>query len=194
MNEDIRNWLTSSRTKQFSAIFKTEEIFESLIIKIATGAIAISFSFVSAMSALIQYQYFEILGIGWLCLVACIIVNILSHLALKKRARATIKSIDDLLENDDTNELQVQIEATNIRDGIDKNNKVLDNCYNKPTAWLLVVGISAVLVFLIVNTINNQNIVTESEATIIKIENTKQLENSIDSLCNANSSIITINK
>ena len=50
IKQKYREWFQSTRERSQQTIEQTETIFEGLILKIATGAMAISFSFITALS------------------------------------------------------------------------------------------------------------------------------------------------
>lgn len=157
LKQKYREWFQNTRESNIKTIEQTEAIFEGLILKIATGAMAISFSFITALSPKIEYRFLWILAIGWTILAACIIVNILSHLASKRNCQKNIQNIDDYLWdswNDDNNDL-IYKKIKRISSNINIRNKRLDNCYNKWTAWLAIVGIALILAFVFVNLIPN---------------------------------------
>ena len=47
---DYRAWFESTRESNQATIDQTETIFEGLVLKIASGAMAISFSFITALA------------------------------------------------------------------------------------------------------------------------------------------------
>ena len=76
-NKEYRAWFENTRESNFKTIGQTETIFEGLVLKIASGAMAISFSFITALAPKIEYRCMWILAVGWGALAACIIWNIL---------------------------------------------------------------------------------------------------------------------
>lgn len=157
LKQQYREWFQETREKNIKTIEQTEAIFEGLILKIATGAMAVSFSFITALSPKIEYRFLWILAVGWFVLAFCIICNILSHLKAKRNCQTNLQDIDNYLWNkwnDDNNDL-IYKEIQKISSNINIRNKSLDNCYNKSTAWLAILGISLILAFVFVNLIPN---------------------------------------
>ena len=94
---DYRAWFESTRESNQATIDQTETIFEGLVLKIASGAMAISFSFITALAPKIEYRFWWILAVGWIALAVCIILNILSYLKAKRNCRTNIQNIDNYL-------------------------------------------------------------------------------------------------
>lgn len=92
--EKYRVWFENTRKSCQKTIDQTETIFEGLVLKIASGAMAISFSFITALAPKIDYRFMWILAIGWGALAACIIINILSHLKAKKNCQRNVHKIE----------------------------------------------------------------------------------------------------
>ena len=90
---DYRAWFESTRESNQATIDQTETIFEGLVLKIASGAMAISFSFITALAPKIEYRFWWILAVGWIALAVCIILNILSYLKAKRNCRTNIQNI-----------------------------------------------------------------------------------------------------
>lgn len=153
MNEEYRTWFENTRKGNQETIEQTEAIFEGLVLKIASGAMAISFSFITALAPKIEYRFLWILAIGWTALSICIIWNILSHLKAKRNCQKNIQSIDTYLwgkgNTDSEEEIYEEIRTRSVV--IDNKNKKLDNRYNRPTAWLMIGGIAFILGFVFVN-------------------------------------------
>lgn len=153
MNEEYKAWFDITRKCNQETIDQTETIFEGLILKIASGAMAISFSFITALSTKIEYRFLWILAIGWTALAVCIILNLLSHLKAKRNCQINIQDIDNYLwTNGNTDSEEVVYKEIQARSRvIDDKNKKLDNCYNRPTAWLVIGGIGFILGFVFMN-------------------------------------------
>lgn len=183
IKQKYREWFQSTRERSQQTIEQTETIFEGLILKIATGAMAISFSFITALSPKIEYRFLWILAIGWIALALCIIWNILSHLKAKQNCQENIQDIDNYLwtrwksdcEEDIYKETQKRSSDINIK------NQQLDNCYNKPTAKLLILGIVLILAFVFVNIIPNKSRhkLLREETTIHTISSIETVSNDI---------------
>lgn len=181
IKQKYREWFQSTRERSQQTIEQTETIFEGLILKIATGAMAISFSFITALSPKIEYRFLWILAIGWIALAFCIILNILSHLKAKQNCQENIQDIDNYLwtrwesdcEEDIYKETQKRSSDINIK------NQQLDNCYNKPTAKLLILGIVLILAFVFVNIIPNK-----SRQKLLREETTLHTISSIETVSN----------
>lgn len=152
-NKKYRAWFESTRESNLKTIAQTETIFEGLVLKIASGAMAISFSFITALAPKIEYRFLWVLAVGWTALVICIIWNILSHLKAKRNCQKNIQSIDTYLwgkgNTDSEGEIYEEIRTRSV--AIDDKNKKLDNYYNRPTAWLMIGGIAFILGFVFVN-------------------------------------------
>ncbi len=58
MNKEYRTWFENARKGNQETIEQTETIFEGLVLKIASGAMAISFSFITALSPKIEYNFY----------------------------------------------------------------------------------------------------------------------------------------
>ena len=61
-NKEYRAWFENTRKSNQETIDQTEAIFEGLILKIASGAMAISFSFITALSTQIDFYGFLLSG------------------------------------------------------------------------------------------------------------------------------------
>ncbi|WP_277089105.1 hypothetical protein [Alistipes sp.] len=151
--EKYRVWFENTRKSCQKTIDQTETIFEGLVLKIASGAMAISFSFITALAPKIDYRFMWILAIGWGALAACIIINILSHLKAKKNCQRNVHKIDDYLWNamNTDNAENIYKKIQEISKTIDDKNKKLDNKYNRLTAWLMIGGIVFILGFVFMN-------------------------------------------
>lgn len=153
MNKEYRTWFENARKGNQETIEQTETIFEGLVLKIASGAMAISFSFIAALSPKIEYNFLWILAVGWGALAICIILNLLSHLKAKRNCQTNISDIDNYLwtsgNTDSEDEVYKEIRTRSVV--IDDKNKKLDNRYNRPTAWLMIGGIGFILVFVFMN-------------------------------------------
>lgn len=77
---DYRAWFESTRESNQATIDQTETIFEGLVLKIASGAMAISFSFITALAPKIEYRFWWILAVGWIALAVCIIPNEITNI------------------------------------------------------------------------------------------------------------------
>ena len=152
-NTDYREWFESTRKNNQETIEQTETIFEGLVLKIASGAMAISFSFITALASKFEYRFWWILAIGWSALAVCIILNILSHLKTKRNCQTNIQDIDNYLWGKcNTDSDQQKYNEIQIRGEVIKNkNRKLDNRYNRPTAWLMIGGIVFILCFVYMN-------------------------------------------
>ncbi|MEI3554280.1 MAG: hypothetical protein V8Q54_06260 [Alistipes senegalensis] len=152
-NKEYRAWFENTRKSNQETIEQTETIFEGLILKIASGAMAISFSFITVLSAKIEYRFLWILAIGWTALAVCIILNLLSHLKAKSNCQTNISDIDSYLwTNGNTDSEEDVYKEIRTRSAlINDKNKKLDNYYNRPTAWLVIGGIEFILVFVFMN-------------------------------------------
>ena len=118
---------------------------------------AISFSFITALAPKIEYRFWWILAVGWIALAVCIILNILSYLKAKRNCRTNIQNIDNYLcgkYNTDNDQERYDETQRRSREIYDKNRK-LDNRYNRPTAWLMIGGITFILGFVFVNLVFN---------------------------------------
>ena len=182
IKQKYREWFQSTREGCQKTIEQTETIFEGLILKIATGAMAISFSFITALSPKIEYRFLWILAIGWTILAACIIVNILSHLTSKKNCQKSIQDIDNYLwngwKNDSNEDIYKEIHKRSL--DIEDKNRRLDNYYNKTAAWALIIGIVFILVFIFINVIpNNQQKILRAETTTQTISSIEKISNDI---------------
>ena len=153
MSEEYKTWFENTRRGNQETIEQTETIFEGLILKIASGAMAISFSFITALAPKIEYRFTWLLAVGWGALAICIILNLLSHLKAKRNCQTNISDIDNYLwtngNTDSEEEVYKEIRTRSVV--IDDKNKKLDNLYNRPTAWLTIVGIAFILGFVFVN-------------------------------------------
>jgi len=152
-NKEYREWFENTRKNNQETIDQTETIFEGLILKIASGAMAISFSFITALSTKIEYRFLWILAIGWTALAVCIILNLLSHLKAKRNCQTNISDIDNYLWTNGNTDSEEEIykEIKTRSEVIDDKNKKLDNYYNRLTAWLAIGGIAFILGFEFVN-------------------------------------------
>lgn len=101
---------------------------------------AISFSFITALAPKIEYRFWWILAVGWIALAVCIILNIDNYLWGKY--------------NTDNDQERYDETQRRSREIYDKNRK-LDNRYNRPTAWLMIGGITFILGFVFVNLVFN---------------------------------------
>ena len=152
-NKEYRAWFENTREINFKTIGQTETIFEGLVHKIASGAMAISFSFITALAPKIEYRCMWILAVGWGALAACIIWNILSHIKAKNNCQKNIREIDDYLWGDmNINSAEKIYKEIQKRHNVIKiQNRNLDNWYNLPTAGLMIGGIVFILLFVFIN-------------------------------------------
>ena len=163
MTEEEKAWFDQVRESLQTTIKDTEEIFERQIIAIASGGIAVSVGFVTALSEKINYQYWWIIAIGWACFTACIILNLLSHLESKRYSRMHIDAIDRCIERfnhesqSESESALIYQEQMHIIQQINEYNRLLEIRYNKPSATLLVSGIIIVLLFALINIINTND-------------------------------------
>lgn len=158
MKQEYRAWFECTRKSNQDTIDQTETIFEGLILKIASGSMAISFSFITALAPKIEYGFTWLLAVGWSALAACIILNIISHLKAKKNCKENKDDIDKYLweHGNEEDDEKVYAEIQKRSDAINEKNKKLDNYYNQPTAWLMIGGIAFILGFVFVNIAFNQ--------------------------------------
>lgn len=180
-NKKYRAWFESTRESNLKTIAQTETIFEGLVLKIASGAMAISFSFITALAPKIEYRFLWVLAVGWTALAICIIWNILSHLKAKRNCQKNIQSIDTYLwgkgNTDSEEEIYEEIRTRSV--AIDDKNKKLDNYYNRPTAWLMIGGIAFILGFVFVNIAFSQ-----PEQRLLQEETTSYTISSIEETLN----------
>lgn len=181
-NKEYRAWFENTRKSNQETIDQTEAIFEGLILKIASGAMAISFSFITALSTKIEYRFLWILAIGWTTLAVCIILNLLSHLKAKRNCQTNISRLDNYLwtngNTDSEEDIYKEIKTRSAV--IDDKNKKLDNYYNRLTAWLAIGGILFILGFVFVNLVFAQN-----EQYIIQKETNTQTISSAEKIIGA---------
>ncbi len=182
MKQEYKAWFEDTRKSNQDTIDQTETIFEGLILKIASGAMAISFSFITALSIKIEYRFLWILAIGWTALAVCIILNLLSHLKAKRNCQTNISDIDNYLwTNGNTDSEESVYNEIRTRSAlIDDKNKKLDNYYNRPTAWLVIGGIVFILGFVFANLVSPQ-----SEQYIIQKEINTQTISSTERIIGA---------
>lgn len=182
MKQEYKAWFEDTRNSNQDTIDQTETIFEGLILKIASGAMAISFSFITALSIKIEYRFLWILAIGWTALAVCIILNLLSHLKAKRNCQTNISDIDNYLwTNGNTDSEESVYNEIRTRSAlIDDKNKKLDNYYNRPTAWLVIGGIVFILGFVFANLVSPQ-----SEQYIIQKEINTQTISSTEGIIGA---------
>ncbi len=182
LKQEYRKWFQETREINQKTIEQTETIFEGLILKIATGAMAISFSFITALSPKIEYRSSWILAIGWFLLALCIILNILSHLKAKQNCQTNIQDIDNYLYNrwESDSEDDIYKEIQKMSSDINIKNKQLDKWYNKLTAWLVIAGIVWILVFVFFNiTPNKSRQKRLREETTLTISSIEKVSNDI---------------
>lgn len=182
MNKEYRAWFENTRENNLKTIEQTETIFEGLVLKIASGAMAISFSFITALAPKIEYRFLWVLAVGWTALAICIILNILSHLKAKRNCQKNIHSIDNYLwgKGNTDSDQQVYGEIQTKDKVIEERNRKLDNYYNRPTAWLMIGGIVFILGFVFANLVFAQN-----EQCIIQRETNTQTISSTERIIGA---------
>ena len=183
MEQELRKWFEDSRENNLKTIEQTETLFEQRVLQIASGAMAISFSFISALSSIITNRHLWILLVGWVLLALCIILNILSHVQAKKNCQENISQIDNYLFQDDTkhgSNFQVYDKIKELHKDFNTKNRKLDCYYNKPTAWLMIFGVIAILAFTAVNITNHGG--DHKGHKIIKAQNRNCLQENFDSL------------
>lgn len=170
MKREYRKWFEDTRKNNQKTIEQTETIFEQRIIQIASGAMAISFSFITALSSIITYRFLGVLLLGWALLVGCIILNILSHLKAKKNCQENISKIDEYLYQDNLENNSDTLTYNKIQEIsalISTKNKRMDRLYNEVSTWLMIGGIVIILAFVALNIAYPKN---NEEADVIEVQ------------------------
>lgn len=126
------------REKIQEIVSKSEDDFDKKILTIASGALAISFSFISFLVKVDHCKWMLI--IGWILLIICIFINLFSHLASKRNAQKTIDELDK-----GTHEYEDK-----IRHNITKRNKCI-NQINLLSLIFLLVGVLLIIIFAAIN-------------------------------------------
>ena len=130
----------------FQEIVKESEgEFEKRLLYITSGAIALSFTFISGVITLGESVWKSLLFAGWALLIISLIINLLSHLSSAKKASKSISDIDD--------ELKKHLEEkrdTAIRENIRSRNRNT-RFINRVTLWFTAIGITLILLFATIN-------------------------------------------
>lgn len=124
-------------------IYKCEGEFEKKVIYIASGALGLSFAFISDIVDLDASIFLAFLMIGWVLLVICVCLNLYSQLISKRYASKTIDDIDK--ENNEN-----IFNSTEIRKLMIKRNWCT-NIINHSTTWIMLLGITFILAFAFIN-------------------------------------------
>lgn len=125
------------------AVDKSENEFEKHLLYIAAGALGLSFTFISEIINIIDSRFIWLLIAGWISLILCILINLLSHIHSKTMLNRTINLIDKYLVGD-------ILHDNELRNNIDKMNKKISHI-NTSTILLLVIGIALIIVFTSLN-------------------------------------------
>ncbi|MBP1646539.1 MAG: hypothetical protein H6Q16_2117 [Bacteroidetes bacterium] len=126
------------RDKIQEIVSKSEDDFDKKILTIASGALAISFSFISFLVSINNCKW--LLIIGWFLLIICIFTNLFSHLSSKRNAQKTIEDLDNGKPEDEDN----------VRCNIIKRNKRI-NLINLLSVIFLLVGVLLIIIFAAIN-------------------------------------------
>lgn len=139
----MRDFYKEYRKELQKVVDKCEDEFEKRLIYIAAGALGLSFTFISNIVEIDGARFIWILICGWISLIACICINLLSHTSSKTKAQKTIDEIDNELEKE-------EFDDTELRKNIDKRNKNTE-FINKLTTWLMIGGICLIVAFASIN-------------------------------------------
>ena len=152
---------TTDREKIQDVIDKTEDHFEEKLTYISAGALVLTLTFIEKIIPLRDAFAVIFLVIGWGLLVLSLLLNLSSHLISKY---LLYKSLLELDENSDTTYLRsLYLKAI-------RRNKRID-CINWITVGLLILGISSIVIFASINSVqkaSKQN--SKNELKISKLQ------------------------
>jgi uncharacterized BrkB/YihY/UPF0761 family membrane protein len=130
--------LNSFRDQLIIVHSKNQDSFEKQLSFISAGALALSIGFIKDIVKNFSHSSYKgLLGWGWAALIITLLVNCISHLLGASHANRAIKEIN---ENDYEPER------------IERRNRCIVRI-NWATMILMIVGISLVVLFIIINTI-----------------------------------------
>ena len=124
----------------------TEKTADKTIFFLATGTIGISLTILDKFFVSNKCFYF-ILIIGWLCLMASIIIQAISYFIASKRLSITIDKVDEVLESCDDDTF-IKSEK-NVHENVESSNIII-SYGTKWAFFLMILGICLVLLFTIV--------------------------------------------
>ena len=130
----------------------TEKTADKTIFFLSTGTIGLSLTILDKFFVSNKCFYF-ILIIGWLCLMASIIIQAISYFFASKRLAITIDKVDEVLESYD-NDSFIESEK-NVHKDVESSNVIISSG-TKLAFYLMILGICLVLLFTIV-VITNKN-------------------------------------
>ncbi len=143
MTEAETQNLLDYRTQLQVVADKSSEEFEKRLLYISTGALGLSFSFITDIVELKDSTHNWILISGWVVLALCILINLMSHHWSKSFAEKAICIVDDCLRSD-------KYEDEKIKEKVGFMNQIADwTTYG--TILLLFLGIVAIIVFAAIN-------------------------------------------
>lgn len=119
---------------------KSQDDFEKYINLMASGALALTLTFLEKI-VVVEYAIWKwVILVGWLLLATTLLSNLYSHYKSIIDSDKTLKDIDD--EN-----------FEKIFSNIEKRNKVI-NRLNRLSIWSLIIGVLCIITFVTINFYN----------------------------------------
>lgn len=138
-NFEKKAWL-DYRTAVSDNKSKSQDDFEKYINLMASGALALTLTFLEKI-VVIEYAIYKwIILVGWLLLATTLLSNLYSHYKSIIDSDKTLKDIDD--EN-----------YEGIFTNIERRNKII-NRLNRVSIWSLIIGVLCVIAFVTINFYN----------------------------------------
>lgn len=135
----VKDYYNKYRELLQTVVDKSENAFEKKLIYLAAGALGLSFTFISDIVDITKSTLLWMLITGWVLLIGCLCINLLSHMSAKKKANKTIDDIDEfILKNSD--------DDTDLVNKINKRNRFTD-AINYTTIFMLITGICCIIIF-----------------------------------------------
>lgn len=162
----MKEYYEEYREQLQSVVDKSEDEFEKKLIYIAAGALGLSFTFISDIVDIAPSTILWALLVGWIMLIGCICLNLVSHMSSKNKANKTINDIDTFIIADTNDD-------ADLRNKIDKRNKNTD-IMNYTTIGMLIFGIICIVFFVsynMVGSINSKSIQTTKTEIVYERQN-----------------------
>lgn len=144
MHQDDYQKYLKIRTDVRRVVEKCEDLFESRIIYIGSGALGISFTVLSFAGQDGAFSCRWLIAVSWASITLSIMINLYLQLYSRAKANAVIREIDRMVGKN------IPFDAQSINDIIAKRNSRID-WVNKSSLISLVSGIAGILVFMLIN-------------------------------------------
>ena len=159
---------TTDRQKIQDVIDKTEDNFEEKLTYLSAGTLALTLTFIEKIVPLGNSKAISFLIIGWGLLIMTLLLNLSSHMISKHFMMKTQKEIDIAKSSTDFDIIYTKV--------ITRNRKI--DCINWITVGLLILGISSIVTFASINSVQ------KASKQEINIHTNKPIKQTTDSIHN----------